>query len=98
MVISEKFRRKCTFLMEQAYETLFYRHDTWKEAGFQRRRFYESVFEAESSDPPPERDLSTGAEPDEVKHVLADIRADDRRWRRVGLHPGLHAASPAQRC
>jgi hypothetical protein len=55
-----------------------------------RRKLLKSVFEAESSDPPPERNLATGAEPDKVKYLLADIHANDRRWRRVGLHR-LHA-------
>jgi hypothetical protein len=30
---------KMHIFYEQAYETLFYRHDTWKEAGLQRRRY-----------------------------------------------------------
>jgi hypothetical protein len=30
---------KMHIFYEQAYETLFYRHDTWKEAGFQRRHY-----------------------------------------------------------
>src|SRR5207237_9725738 len=34
-----KVPAKMNLFYEQAYETLFYRHDTWKEAGFQRKHY-----------------------------------------------------------
>jgi hypothetical protein len=33
-------------------------------------------------------------QPDEVKHVLADVNADDREWHRRRFPLWLHAASP----
>ena len=41
--------------------------------------FLEEIFETQAPDLPPEDDLSVGAKPDKVKHVLANIDADDRQ-------------------
>jgi hypothetical protein len=53
------------------------------QAGFHadnaRRQLLEGVSEAQSPDPPAEGNLPVGGEPDEVKHVLADVDADHHR-------------------
>jgi hypothetical protein len=53
------------------------------QAGFHaddaRRQLLEGVFESQSPDPPAEGNLSVDTEPDEVKHVLTDVDADDQR-------------------
>jgi hypothetical protein len=46
------------------------------------RQFLEGIFETQSPDPPAEGNLPVGGEPDEVKHLLADVDADKHR----GLH------------
>jgi hypothetical protein len=52
------------------------------QAGFHaddaRRQLLEGVFESQSPDLPPQGNLPVDAEPDEVKHFLADVDADDR--------------------
>jgi hypothetical protein len=52
------------------------------QAGFHandaRCQLLESVFETQAPDPPSEGDLPVDAEPDEVKHFLANVDADNR--------------------
>jgi len=54
------------------------------QAGFHcddaRRQLLESIFEPQSPDPPAQRNLPSGGEPDEVKHLLSDVDADHRHW------------------
>ena len=63
-----------------------------------RRQLFEDVAETQSLDPPSEGNLSVGSDADEVKYVLADVDADDRKWRRRRFCLWLHAASPVRRC
>jgi hypothetical protein len=44
-----------------------------------RRQLLKGVFESQSPDPSPEGNFPIGVEPDEVKHVLADVDADYHR-------------------
>ena len=53
------------------------------QAGFHgddaRRPLLEGIFETQSPNPPAEGNLPICGEPDEVKHVLADVDADHHR-------------------
>jgi hypothetical protein len=48
----------------------FHGDDAW-------RQLLEDVLESQSLDPSSEGNLPIGGEPDEVKHFLADVDADD---------------------
>ena len=62
-----------------------------------RRQLLERICESQPLDLPAEGNLAVGAEPDEVKNLLADIDADDRQWRCVVSVFGFMAASPVDR-
>jgi hypothetical protein len=53
------------------------------QAGFHgddaRRQFLDSIFETQSADSPAEGNLPIAGQPDEVKHLLADVDADHHR-------------------
>jgi len=63
------------------------------QAGFHgddaQRQLLKGIFETQSPDPPAQGDLPIGGDPDEVKHLLADVDAHHHR-RHFGLNPGLH--------